>query len=224
MPRRTRRPFASESRDQINGGSWGEGGTDVQIITPGGGQLLRPSLINWRNDQYYLPKGVPASALTNSQTFFKDFVHYVPIIIPHAVTLDELGVYVNTLSGGGPLVDLMLYDDEQGIPGNLLASTTGVSVASAVKCSQVVAGSIAVEAGMKWLAFQLSLDKSLKAFIGTTIYNEDLIGRKKSDFSEINYYKEAATYGTIPDPAFSVGALTTVDTSSGFPLVFMSIA
>lgn len=97
----------------------------------------------------------PAATITTFGTgVAADFLYLVPIFVPYACTITDLGIYVVTGAGNAKFG---LYSNVAGVPTTLLGSTSLVSTASSTAdASGTLTVAVSVGAGMCWAAILFS--------------------------------------------------------------------
>lgn len=127
-----------------------QGGTSKKITGALVGDLaasrLHPGFLsaNW-----YGPAGSTVSFNSNTGA---DLLYSIPIIVPFACTITDLGIYVGT-GAGSTNVKLALYNSVAGVPSALLSTVAAqATTASAAAASGALAVAQAVSAGLYWAA------------------------------------------------------------------------
>lgn len=121
---------------------------------------------------WYGPAGCTVSFGSSAAA---DFLYAIPLIVPFACTITDLGIYVGT-GAGSTNVKLALYNSIAGVPSALLSTVAAQPTAtSATAVSGALAAAQAVSAGLYWAAAlfngtpgvaQIAGDPILAALIG----------------------------------------------------------
>lgn len=89
------------------------------------------------------------SGSIDMRTTNEDRGFYVPMPIPRSLTVDRIGVEVTSSATGSPVVRLGIYEDNNGVPGDLILDAGTVDAST--PAFREITISQALTAGMVWL-------------------------------------------------------------------------
>ncbi len=121
------------------------------------GYAMKPPVVRWVVPGWQGGTGVNQLVTANR-------TYYVPIVVPLDTTYDRIGISVQTGDGAGGLADLRIFEDLNGVPGDLVLSAGTVSTNGAGAKEIVIAE--ALPAGRYFLAFRCDQTPTVSAGTG----------------------------------------------------------
>jgi hypothetical protein len=201
----------------------GSGGISVQDIA---NYTTSGTIPDYQPNNWYLPINLAATgAGTNPSA---GSIRLYPEFIPIALTINNLGVRVTTLSAGGN-IQAAIYKNNPttGRPtGTPLVSTASMSTASVASVSATAA--LSLQPGLYWFATNCdNATATFGSFGSTSMMAGWMVGSasQSSDFSGatgLMGLTVSQTFGTWPD--LTAGSFTEVGSINSIPIVQFEVA
>jgi len=168
------------------------------------GGLIERFLRNWRTGAYIDPW--PNRAV-GTVAIVADTLYAAPFMVVRPLTIDRLAIQVTGAGAAGKLARLGIYRDGANLyPGALLADVGAVAVDGVAVVAAAIAGNLALQPGLYWLALLANGAPTLEHHFPTS----SPLGWQAADFTLENAsWNVAQAYGALPDPFTAAGSLLT---------------